>query len=105
MVARAASAGCLRRQPGGHDLLLDQRHVTTLSTAINVSAKERYSVPFFSGRPAHEVVALDRLADGETPKYPPTTVEQHMRDGVRVTLRKRSDLRRLPDLRKELAVP
>ena len=55
---------------------------STLHRVINVSGKERYSVPFFfSGRPAHEVVALDCcLADGETPKYPPTTVEQHMRD-------------------------
>ena len=55
---------------------------STLHRVINVSGKERYSVPFFfSGRPAHEVVALDCcLADGEIPKYPPTTVEQHMRD-------------------------
>ncbi len=55
---------------------------STLHRVINVSGMERYSVPFFfSGRPAHEVVALDCcLADGETPKYPPTTVEKHMRD-------------------------
>ncbi|RZO39004.1 MAG: isopenicillin N synthase family oxygenase [Rhodospirillaceae bacterium] len=55
---------------------------STLHRVINVSGTERYSVPFFfSGRPAHEVVALDCcLADGETPKYPPTTVEKHMRD-------------------------
>ena len=55
---------------------------STLHRVINVSGTERYSVPFFfSGRPAHEVVALDCcLADGETPKYAPTTVEKHMRD-------------------------
>ena len=55
---------------------------STLHRVINVSGTERYSVPFFfSGRPAHEVVALDCcLADGEIPKYPPTTVEKHMRD-------------------------
>ena len=55
---------------------------STLHRVINLSGRERFSVPFFfSGRPAHEVVALECcLADGETPKYPPTTVEQHMRD-------------------------
>jgi isopenicillin N synthase-like dioxygenase len=55
---------------------------STLHRVINFSGMERYSVPFFfSGRPGHEVVALDCcLADGEAPKYPPTTVEQHMRD-------------------------
>jgi len=55
---------------------------STLHRVINMSGRERYSIPFFySGNPTHEVIALDCcLADGETPKYPPTTVEGHMRD-------------------------
>ncbi|PPR12060.1 MAG: 2-oxoglutarate-dependent ethylene/succinate-forming enzyme [Alphaproteobacteria bacterium MarineAlpha11_Bin1] len=55
---------------------------STLHRVINLSGMDRYSVPFFfSGRPAHEVVALECcLADGEEPKYPPTTVEEHMRE-------------------------
>ncbi|MGB0632143.1 MAG: isopenicillin N synthase family dioxygenase [Alphaproteobacteria bacterium] len=55
---------------------------STLHRVINVSGRERYSIPFFySGNPTHEVVALDCcLADGDTPKYAPTTVEAHMRE-------------------------
>ncbi|MEE2995559.1 MAG: 2-oxoglutarate and iron-dependent oxygenase domain-containing protein [Pseudomonadota bacterium] len=55
---------------------------STVHRVINYSGKERFSMPFFfSGRPAHEVVALECcLTDGESPKYPPITVEQHMRD-------------------------
>ena len=55
---------------------------STLHRVINVSGKERYSIPFFfSGNPTHEVIALDCcLADGDSPKYAPTTVEAHMRE-------------------------
>tara|TARA_Y100001934_G_scaffold224813_1_gene269062 strand:- start:2629 stop:3600 length:972 start_codon:yes stop_codon:yes gene_type:complete len=55
---------------------------STLHRVINISGRERYSIPFFfSGNPTHEVVALDVcLGDGDTPKYPPTTVEAHMRE-------------------------
>ena len=55
---------------------------STLHRVINISGRERYSIPFFfSGNPTHEVVALDVcLGDGDTPKYQPTTVEAHMRE-------------------------
>lgn len=62
---------------------------STMHRVINLSGKDRYSIPFFfSGRPAHEVVALNCcLADGEDPKYPKTTVEGHMREMYRRTYR------------------
>jgi isopenicillin N synthase-like dioxygenase len=60
----------------------NDRYRSTLHRVINLSGQERYSVPFFfSGNPAHEVSALPGcLGEGETPKYPPTTVEAHMRE-------------------------
>ena len=60
----------------------NDRYRSTLHRVINFSGQERYSVPFFfSGNPAHEVSALACcLGEGETPKYPPTTVEAHMRE-------------------------
>ncbi|MEC7490169.1 MAG: 2-oxoglutarate and iron-dependent oxygenase domain-containing protein [Pseudomonadota bacterium] len=55
---------------------------STLHRVINMSGKERYSVPFFyNGNLAHKVVTLECcLKDGENPKYPPTTVEAHLRE-------------------------
>lgn len=60
----------------------NDRYRSTLHRVINFSGQERYSVPFFfSGHPAHDVSALACcLGEGETPKYPPTTVEAHMRE-------------------------
>ena len=60
---------------------------STLHRVINTSGAERYSVPFFySGASAHEVRCLPGcLAAGEVPKYPATTVEQHLQDMYRRT--------------------
>ncbi|NIZ08425.1 isopenicillin N synthase family oxygenase [Pseudooceanicola sp. HF7] len=54
---------------------------STLHRVINRSGRERYSVPFFySGFPGHEVACIPTcLAGDETPKYPPITVEEHLR--------------------------
>lgn len=54
---------------------------STLHRVVNVSGRERYSVPFFfSGSPGRLVECLPTcLADGESPKYPPVTVEDHLR--------------------------
>ncbi|ROZ84636.1 isopenicillin N synthase family oxygenase [Pseudomonas neustonica] len=60
---------------------------STLHRVINTSGAERYSVPFFySGASAHEVRCLPGcLVAGEVPKYPATTVEQHLQDMYRRT--------------------
>lgn len=60
---------------------------STLHRVVNTSGAERYSVPFFySGAPEHEVRCLPVcLAEGETPKYPATTVEQHLQEMYRRT--------------------
>lgn len=60
----------------------NDRYRSTLHRVVNFSGKERYSIPFFySGRLDHEVAALPGcLEPGETPRYPPTTVEAHMRE-------------------------
>jgi isopenicillin N synthase-like dioxygenase len=54
---------------------------STLHRVINISGRERYSVPFFYvGNYDHEVACIPNcLGPGETPKYPPITVEAHLR--------------------------
>src|SRR5579883_3010749 len=54
---------------------------STLHRVVNTSGKERYSVPFFyTGNYAHKVECIPTcLAPGEAAKYPPVTVEEHMR--------------------------
>lgn len=53
---------------------------STLHRVINTSGRERYSVPFFyAGNPDFEVRCIPTvLAEGETPIYPPVTVEEHL---------------------------
>jgi isopenicillin N synthase-like dioxygenase len=60
----------------------NDRYRSTLHRVVNFSGAERYSIPFFfSGRLNHEVAALPGcLGENEANKYPPTTVEAHMRD-------------------------
>lgn len=65
----------------------NDRYRSTLHRVVNASGRERYSVPFFFvGNPDHAVGCLPTcLAPGETPKYPPTTVEEHLREMYRRT--------------------
>lgn len=53
---------------------------STLHRVVNVSGRERYSVPFFySGNPDHPLECLPGcLQPGQAPRYAPTTVEAHM---------------------------
>lgn len=65
----------------------NDRYRSTLHRVVNISGAERYSVPFFfSGNPDHQVRCLPGcLAPGESPLYPPTTVERHLMDMYRRT--------------------
>ncbi len=65
----------------------NDRYHSTLHRVVNLSGKERYSIPFFySGNPDHEVRCLPGcLADGEQPRYAPVTVEQHIIEMYRRT--------------------
>jgi isopenicillin N synthase-like dioxygenase len=59
----------------------NDRYRSTLHRVVNVSGRERYSIPYFyTGNYDHEVACIPTcLAPGETPKYPPITVEEHLR--------------------------
>jgi isopenicillin N synthase-like dioxygenase len=65
----------------------NDRYRSTVHRVVNASGRERYSVPFFyTGNYAHKVECIPTcLGSGETPKYPPTTVEAHMREMYRQT--------------------
>jgi isopenicillin N synthase-like dioxygenase len=65
----------------------NDRYRSTLHRVVNTSGKERYSVPFFyTGNYAHKVECIPTcLSAGEQPKYPPVTVEEHMRAMYRRT--------------------
>jgi len=65
----------------------NDRYRSTLHRVINVSTRERYSVPFFyTGHYDHLVECIPTcLKPGEQPVYPPTTVEEHLREMYRRT--------------------
>jgi len=65
----------------------NDQYRSTLHRVVNISGRERYSVPFFfSGNPDHLVECLPTcLAPGESPRYPAVTVEEHHREMYRRT--------------------
>jgi isopenicillin N synthase-like dioxygenase len=65
----------------------NDRYRSTLHRVINTSGRERYSIPFFYvGHYDHVVECLPTcLGPGDSPKYPPTTVEAHLREMYRRT--------------------
>jgi len=65
----------------------NDRYRSTVHRVVNTSGRERYSVPFFyTGNYTHTVACIPTcLAPGETPKYPPITVGDHLREMYRRT--------------------
>jgi isopenicillin N synthase-like dioxygenase len=68
----------------------NDQYRSTLHRVVNTSGRERYSVPvFYVGNYDHTVTCIPScLGPGETAKYPPTTVEAHMREMYRRTYAK-----------------
>jgi isopenicillin N synthase-like dioxygenase len=60
---------------------------STLHRVVNLSGRERYSMPFFyTGKSSYLVSCLPGcVAAGETPRYPPITVGQHYEECYRRT--------------------
>lgn len=65
----------------------NDRYRSTLHRVVNLSGRERYSVPFFyGGNPDHLVSCIPTcLAPDEAPRYPSVTVEEHYREMYRRT--------------------
>jgi isopenicillin N synthase-like dioxygenase len=65
----------------------NDRYRSTLHRVINLSGRDRYSMPFFfEGSPGHEVAALPScVAPGQAPRYAPTTVSNHLAEMFRRT--------------------
>jgi isopenicillin N synthase-like dioxygenase len=65
----------------------NDRYRSTLHRVVNLSGRERYSIPyFFSGNPDHVVTCLPTcLEPHAAPKYPPTTVGAHLAQMYRRT--------------------
>lgn len=65
----------------------NDRYRSTLHRVVNSSGRERYSIPFFYvGNPDYEVSCIPTcLAPGDSPKYAPITVEEHLTSMYRKT--------------------
>jgi isopenicillin N synthase-like dioxygenase len=65
------------------------RFSSTRHRVINTSGRERHSVAFFySGNPDYTIECLPTCLEAdEIPRYPTTTVEEHLRDCYRTTYR------------------
>jgi isopenicillin N synthase-like dioxygenase len=59
---------------------------STLHRVVNLSGRDRYSIPFFfEGRPEHEIVCLPSCVGDAAPRYNPTTVSGHLEAMYRLT--------------------
>lgn len=65
----------------------NDQYQSTLHRVINTSGRERYSVPFFYvGNPDFKVTCIEScLAENDTPRYAPITVEEHLMSMYRKT--------------------
>ncbi|MDM0046175.1 2-oxoglutarate and iron-dependent oxygenase domain-containing protein [Variovorax dokdonensis] len=63
------------------------RYHSTMHRVVNISGRERYSVPFFlTGAPDYEVSCLPTcLGEGEAPRWPSITVAEHLSECYRRT--------------------
>jgi isopenicillin N synthase-like dioxygenase len=68
----------------------NERYRSTLHRVVNLSGRERYSIPFFfHGNPNHLVECLPNcLEAGAQPKYPPATVREHFEERYQASYRK-----------------
>ena len=65
----------------------NDRYRSTRHRVVNMSGRERYSVPFFYlGNPDFPVKCISSCLDkGQTPRYDETTVEKHYQDMYKAT--------------------
>ncbi|MBM3488205.1 MAG: isopenicillin N synthase family oxygenase [Alphaproteobacteria bacterium] len=65
----------------------NDRYRSALHRVVNLTGRDRYTVPFFmTGNPDHVVACLAGCtAPGEAPRYPAVTVEEHFREMYRRT--------------------
>ena len=64
----------------------NDRYRSTPHRVVNVSGRDRYSVPFFfEGRPDHAIACLPGCAEGVAPRYATTTVSDHLAAMYRAT--------------------
>ena len=65
----------------------NDRYRSTLHRVVNVSGRDRYSMPFFfEGNPGHPVTVLPGCVPaGQAPRYAPTTVSEHLAGMYRQT--------------------
>ena len=60
---------------------------STVHRVINTSGRARYSIPFFfDGRSDYRVACIANcLVDGDSPRFAPVTVQEHLAEMVRRT--------------------
>lgn len=64
----------------------NDRYRSTLHRVVNISGRDRYSMPFFfEGQPDHVITCLPGCAGDAPPRYAPTTVSDHLKAMYQMT--------------------